>query len=129
MTHPPIIACIDDDEPVCEALDGLLVAFGYTPQIYHSAEEFLKSARPDDIACLIVDVELGGMSGVELLGYLAASGITIPAIVITAFGDARLERQAFDNGASAVLRKPIAGTALLATIASIVRTPPDGSVA
>ena len=127
LAHPPIIACIDDDEPVCEALEGLLVAFGYTPEIYHSAEEFITRARPDDIACLIVDVELGGMTGIELLGHLVALGIAIPTIVITAFGDARLEKKALDGGAVAFLRKPIAGTELLARIASALRERPDGS--
>ena len=116
MPQPPLIACIDDDASVREALEGLLVAFGFAAEIFASAEDFLSSARLDRISCLIADVKLAGMSGLQLQRRLVESGYQIPTILITAFGDDRLRRQALDAGAVNLLRKPIAREDLLSSI-------------
>lgn len=128
MSEPIIIACVEDDASVGEALEGLLIASGYAPAIYVSAEEFLSKAVLEQISCLIVDVELAGMSGIGLQHRLFELGRWIPTIVITAFGDERLRWQALEAGAVAFLRKPISGSELLAEISSaLLRGSENGS--
>jgi len=69
----PLIACVDDDVSAREALEGFLKAFGFAPEIFSSAEEFLQSERLNETSCLITDLHLGGMSGLQLQSRLAAS--------------------------------------------------------
>ena len=90
MPKKPLIACVEDDVSAREALEGFLKAFGFTPGVFSSAEEFLQSDRLDETSCLITDVHLRGMSGLQLQNRLAASGYAIPVIVITAFPDDRV---------------------------------------
>jgi FixJ family two-component response regulator len=123
---PPFIACVDDDASVREALEGLLVAFGFAVEIFSSAENFLNFPGLDRISCLIADVKLGGISGIQLQRRLVESGRRIPTIVITAFGDDRLREQAFEAGAISFLHKPIARGDLLASIAQALKRAPDG---
>jgi FixJ family two-component response regulator len=66
VPQKPLIACVDDDESAREALEGFLKAFGFNPGLFSSAEEFLQSARLDETVCLITDIHLGGMSGLQL---------------------------------------------------------------
>ncbi len=106
MPKKPLIACVDDDVSAREALEGFLKAFGFAPEIFSSAEEFLKSARLDETSCLITDIHLGGMSGLQLQSRLAASGSRIPVIVITAFPDDRVRARALSAGAVCFLNKP-----------------------
>ena len=91
MSRTPLIAIVEDDASVCEALQGLLEAFGFAAEVFSSAEEFLQSERLNETACLITDVQLPGMSGFQLQNHLSVSGSRIPIIVITAFpgGDRR----------------------------------------
>jgi FixJ family two-component response regulator len=121
VSQPTVIACVEDDASVGEALEGLLFAFGFAPVIYTSAETFLNSAPLDRISCLIVDVELGGMSGIDLQQRLVEQGKRIPTIVITAFADERMRRRALDGGAVAFLQKPIGAAGLMAEISSAMR--------
>jgi FixJ family two-component response regulator len=102
----PLIACVEDDESARDALEGFLKAFGFALEIFSSAEEFLKSERLDEASCLITDLHLGGMSGLQLQSRLAASGSHIPVIVITAFPDDRVREQALSAGAVCFLSKP-----------------------
>jgi FixJ family two-component response regulator len=111
-----LIVCVEDDEPVREAIKGLLVALGFTAEVFPSAEEFLLSGRLGDTSCLITDVKLGGMSGLELQNRLTASGYRIPVIVITAFSDDRTRAQALSAGAVCFLSKPITKEELLTCI-------------
>ena len=94
----PEIACIDDDTSVREALKGLLVAFGLAAKALASAEKFLRSAQMERFSCLITDMKLGGMSGLQLHTSLLETGHSIPTITITAFGDEYLRRQATEAG-------------------------------
>ena len=82
-----VIAVVDDNDVIREALDRLLVAAGYRTELYASAEEFLRAATATRAACLMVDVELGGTSGPQLLRNLAARGLRFPAILMSASGD------------------------------------------
>jgi FixJ family two-component response regulator len=128
MPPPPLIACVDDDAPVREALEGLLLAFGFAVEVFASAEDFLQSAQLDRISCLITDVKLGGTSGLQLQKHVVASGHRIPTIIITAFGDDRLRAQALKAGAIGFLSKPIAGEDLLSTIELALKRTRDGEV-
>ena len=118
MAQKQLIACVDDDVSAREALEGLLKAFGYTPDIFSSAEEFLQSDRLDETACLITDLHLGGMSGLQLQSRLAASGYAIPVIVVTAFPNDRVRERALRAGAICFLDKPFNKEDLLTGIRS-----------
>jgi FixJ family two-component response regulator len=116
MSEIPLIACIDDDPSVCEAIDGLLTASGLTAETFSSAEEFLKFGRLEDTSCLITDVQLGGISGLELQSRLLESGQAIPTIFMTAFPDERIRDRALAAGAACFLSKPITKEGLLTCI-------------
>ena len=105
MSQTPIIAIVDDDGSVREAMRGLLKAVGYVTEEFPSAEEFLQSKRLNDVACLITDLQLGGMSGLELQKHLTGLGSRIPIIVISAFSDER--ERALIGGAIDFLGKPV----------------------
>jgi FixJ family two-component response regulator len=113
-----LIACVDDDVSAREALAGLLKAFGFVTRVFSSAEEFLQSDRLGEASCLITDVHLGGMSGLQLQRLLAASGHRIPVIVITAFPDDRVRERALSAGAICFLSKPFKTADLLTGIRS-----------
>ena len=107
MSQTPLIMCVEDDAPVREAIKGLLVSLGFAAEVFSSAEEFIQSSRLSETSCLITDVQLKGMSGIELQNRLAALGRSIPTIVITAFPDERIRAQALSAGAVCFLCKPI----------------------
>ena len=125
MSEARLIACVEDDASVREAIEGLLVVLGFTVEVFSSAEAFLQSSRLVDTSCLITDVRLGGMSGIELQNSLAASGYRIPVIVVTAFPDDRTRTQALSAGAVSVLSKPIIKEELLTCIRSALKSAED----
>jgi FixJ family two-component response regulator len=109
-----LITIVDDDASVCEAIQGLVEAFGFAAAAFSSAEELLQSERLNDTACLITDVQLPGMSGLQLQHHLSVSEPRIPVIVMTAFpGDGR---RALAAGAIGFLRKPVIKEDLLTCI-------------
>jgi FixJ family two-component response regulator len=114
----PSIAVVDDDEFVCEAIKELLVAVGLDAEAYSSAEEFLLGGRLDHTACLITDITMRGMSGIQLMNRLAALGYKIPTIVVTGYPNERTREEAVSAGAAAYLSKPVAKNELLACIQS-----------
>jgi FixJ family two-component response regulator len=116
VSQTPLLACIDDDPSICEAIKELLKASGFTAKTFLSAEEFLQSARLEDTSCLIMDVQLGGMSGLQLQNRLAESGYGIPIIFITAFPDERIRERALSAGAVCFLSKPVTKEGLLTCI-------------
>ena len=93
----PLISVVDDDESMREALRGLMKSLGYTAEAFASAEEFLSSLQVPLTSCLIADVQMPGMSGLELHRHLVASGKTIPTILITAYPDDSLRNRALDR--------------------------------
>ena len=119
---PRWIAIVDDDPAVLKALRRLLRARALDARTYGSAQEFL-AALPDGLpGCLIVDLQMPGMSGVDLQQHLARKGIRIPTIVITAHGDAGVRERCEAAGAIAFLLKPLQDTALFAAIDRAIRT-------
>lgn len=116
MSQQPLIACIDDETSVAEAIAGLLKATGFKVAMFSSAEAFLKSDILDQAACLITDVKLGGMSGLQLQDHLVEMGRHIPTIVITAFPDDRTRERALGGGAVCFLGKPVMKNQLLGCV-------------
>ena len=112
-----VIAVVDDNEVIRDALDRLLVAAGYRTELYASAEEFLRAAPGTRAACLVVDVELGGTSGPQLLRELSARGRHFPAIMMSGSGDPALPGLATKLGCLAFLPKPFAPNDLLEVLA------------
>jgi FixJ family two-component response regulator len=116
LTKIGIIAIVDDDEPLREALGSVLKAAGFLIDTFPSAEEFLASPRRQEIACLILDIRLPGMSGIELQRRLFESGCAIPIIFVTAHGDASLRDMLLKRGAAGFLNKPVRSDTLLREI-------------
>lgn len=108
-----MISIIDDDESVRESVTGLIRSLGYATETFESAEAFLKSDCVHETLCLISDVQMPGMSGVELQTCLIGSGRHIPTIFITAFPETRLHAQALAGGAIGILSKPFRDESLI----------------
>lgn len=101
-----VISVIDDDPSVRSATVDLLDSFGFTSEAFASAEAYLASGRLAETSCVILDVRMPGLSGLELQKRLAEAGHTIPVIFITSFPDERMRRQALGAGALCYLPKP-----------------------
>ena len=110
------IAIVDDDESVQNALQDLMEADGLSARSFGSAEEFLRSGLQPKAACLIVDIRMPGMSGLELQARLKADRFDTPIIFITAHGDARVRMQAMREGAAEFLVKPFDDQVLLSRV-------------
>jgi len=115
-------AIVDDDASLCKALSRLLNAAGISSTIYSSAEAFLTDALIREPDCLILDIQLGGMSGVELQRSLHATHRYIPIIFITAHDQPEAREEAVRGGCLAYLRKNDPGNMLLAAVRSVVGT-------
>jgi FixJ family two-component response regulator len=111
-----LVAILDDDDSVRGALQGLLKAVGLPAQAFASAEEFLNSGQQHQIACLIADIRMPGMSGLQLQAKLNAERCKIPIIFITAHGDAKMRMQALRAGAVEFLAKPFDDEVLLDSV-------------
>ncbi len=111
-----MVAIVDDDELMRSALQGLLKAVGLSAQAFASAEEFLKSGLQRETACLIADIRMPGMSGLELQTRLNAEHCCIPTIFITAHGDSKMRMQALRAGAAEFLTKPFDDEILLENV-------------
>ena len=110
------VAVIDDDESICRSLSRLLQGVGLSPISYRSAEEFLDDRMRVPFDCLVVDVQLEGMSGVELNRRLAACQITTPVIYITAQDDPQIRESAMNAGGAAFFRKTDSGAEIVVAI-------------
>ncbi len=116
MVNTPLISVVDDDDSVRESLSGLIRSVGFKVMVFASAEGFLSSNRVSDTNCLILDVRMPGMNGLELQHRLAASHMSIPVIFITAHGDDEARVRALNDGAVEYLLKPFSEEALLKAI-------------
>jgi len=114
------IAIVDDDKSVQTALQDLIESEGLSTLCFDSAEQFLDSGAQRKAACLIADVRMPGMSGIELQAKLKADRCRIPIIFITAHGDAKMRIQAMRDGAVEFLTKPFDNTVLLETVHAAV---------
>jgi FixJ family two-component response regulator len=113
---PKVVAIVDDDELIRRSLYGLMKAAGFTAVTFASAEEFLTSGEQEHTGCLIADIRMPGMSGLELQSRLNQEHRRIPIIFITAQGDEKMRMQALRAGAVEFLTKPFDDEALLDSV-------------
>jgi FixJ family two-component response regulator len=125
LNKTSVIAVIDDDGPLREALGSVLKAAGFSARTFATAEEFLVCDDCDETACLILDVRLPGISGIELQKQLAEESSRLPIIFITAHGDTSLRDSLMRAGAAAFLYKPVRSDALLKEIRRALETSAD----
>src|SRR5258705_8386568 len=117
-----LIAIVDDDAAVRVALEGLLRSAGLTARAFDSAERFIESGQQFQSGCLIADIRMPGMSGLELQAKLSSEQCRIPIIFITAHGDAQMRMQALRAGAVEFLAKPFNDEVLLETVRAALET-------
>jgi FixJ family two-component response regulator len=122
MSTLPLISIVDDDDSVRESLSGLIRSVGFGARVFASAEEFLNSDRLSDTDCLILDVRMPGMNGLELQRHLAANHLAMPVIFITAHGDEEARVRALNGGAVEYLLKPFSEEALLKAIDTALKS-------
>src|ERR1700722_20293058 len=111
-----LVAIVDDDDLMRSALQGMLKSVGLSSQAFASAEEFLNSGQQHETACLITDIRMPGMSGLELQARLNAQHCRIPTIFITAHGDTRMKMQALRAGAVDFMAKPFDDGVLIESV-------------
>ena len=117
-----LVAIVDDDESMRAATEDLLSSVGIRARSFASAEEFLLSGLQNEIACLISDIRMPGMTGLELQAKLVAEGSRIPIIFITAHGNTRMRMQALRAGAIEFLGKPFDDESLLGSVRSALKS-------
>jgi FixJ family two-component response regulator len=113
-----LVAIVDDDASVREALRGLMKSVGYAVEAFSSAVEFLASPHLDDTSCVIADVQMPVMTGIELYRHLAGCARPIPTILITAYSDDNARARVLKDGVTCYLSKPFDETALLGCVRS-----------
>ncbi len=116
-----LISVVDDDESTRKSTTLLIESFGFQAAGFESAESLLKSGQLHQTSCLIVDVQMPGMNGLQLQSHLAALGCKIPIIFITAYDNKESRQQAMQAGAAAFLSKPFNDELLLETIRATLR--------
>jgi FixJ family two-component response regulator len=121
------VAVVEDDESVREATKHLLRLLGYVTASFGSAEDFLKSGDARDTGCLITDVHLPGISGVELLERLIGEGHRIPVIFVTAYPDEAVRARVLRDGALCYLAKPLREQCLIACLDQALKRARDDS--
>jgi FixJ family two-component response regulator len=121
MVKPPLVSVVDDDESVRESLPDLLREFGFAVRAFSSAEEFLASDCVVQTRCLILDVAMPGMSGLDLQRELTLRGQEIPIVFITASRDEGVRSRVLEQGAVGCLFKPFSDTALLEALNAAFR--------
>ncbi|WP_053151198.1 response regulator transcription factor [Pseudomonas sp. Pf153] len=109
----PLIAVVDDDDALLASIDSLLRSVGYKAQLFACAEDFLASEDVDKTDCLMTDIHMPGISGLELQNKLTNLGYTFPVIFMTAHAEVSVRNQAIDRGAIGFLVKPFNGQAIL----------------
>ena len=118
MSATPLISIVDDDDSLRDSLNNLIRSVGFRAQGFASAEEFLNSSQLQDTECLILDVRMPGMSGLELQRHLVAANSPIPIVFITSHADDDAQTRALQAGAVAFLYKPCREEMLLKAIDS-----------
>lgn len=118
------VAVVDDDAGVRRALERLLRAAGYEPLVFRSAEEFLEGGARERAACLVLDIHLGGMSGLELRKRLAAEGSQLPVLFITAHDDKWCREATRLTGSLGILHKPFDGHGFLDAVGRAIQEAP-----
>jgi FixJ family two-component response regulator len=121
MSKVAMISIIDDEELVREPIADLISSLGHEPLIFGSAEQFLASGRVEDTACIITDLHMTGLSGLELQSRLLADGHCPPIIFITAYPKAAARVRALEAGAVAFLTKPFKEHALISSLETALK--------
>jgi FixJ family two-component response regulator len=111
-----LISIVDDDESMRLALAGLVRSFGFEAKAYKSAEDFLRSGAAEPSSCIITDIQMPGLSGIDLKHWLDEHAFTAPVIMITARSEPYLHAQAHACGAICLLKKPFDADSLLACL-------------
>ena len=118
-----VVSVVDDDGSLRRSVRNLLTSVGFRVETFESADAFLQSGHRQHTGCMVLDLRMPGMDGIDLLRHLAAAGACIPAVVLTAHGDAEARQRSLDAGAIAFLTKPFhAGVLLDAVKAAMART-------
>ena len=120
MTDSPVVIVVDDDDSLRDALRRLLDAAGFSPMAYASGEALLADGLCPAAACVVTDLKLPGMSGLDLLARLKALPAPVPVVLMTAHDDPATREDVLQHGASAYIAKPFRGTALLQVIRSVL---------
>jgi FixJ family two-component response regulator len=120
-----IVAAVDDDFRVRESIESLVASAGHTPLVFASAEEFLQSEAPESAVCLITDVRMPGIDGLELQRRVRLKYPRLPVIFITAHYDNETRQRALSQGAAGFLYKPFDAVDLLGAIEFALSTPPE----
>jgi FixJ family two-component response regulator len=107
MATRTLISVVEDDQPFRESMRKLMTVLGYTVEAFSSAAEFLKSPLVTETACLVTDVQMPGMSGVELHRHLVDTGHVIPTILVTAYPDDITRNRALKDGVVCYISKPV----------------------
>ena len=131
MPQQPLISIVEDDQPFRESMRKLVRALGYTAEAFPSAADFLASPLLPETACLVTDVQMPGMTGVELHRHLIDAGYAIPTILVTAYPDEAARNRALKNGVVCYLAKPVDDEQLERCLRSALergkKTPPFAS--
>ena len=122
LTTTKIVAVVEDDASMLKGLANLLSVHGFATELYSSAEEYLTCAAESEAVCLLLDIHLGGISGIELTRRLAASGSRLPIIFMTATEDEKLQEEVMAAGCVAYLCKPFLASTL---VEALNRAAPD----
>jgi len=125
LSSARLLSVVDDDDSLREATGRFMRSLDFTVELFRSAEEFLKSSRLQEVSCLVLDVQLPGMSGLQLQSHLAERGYRIPIIFITASPNEGTRARALDAGAVDFLPKPFTEQALLKGIRSALGLSPE----
>jgi FixJ family two-component response regulator len=120
LPNAPIVSIVDDDESVRLATASLIRSLGWCVQVYASAEAFLHSSEFAQTACVVCDIQMPGMTGLEMQAQLVASGSRLPIIFVTAFPSDVAMRRANENGARYFLHKPVDATEFTRCLQSIL---------
>jgi FixJ family two-component response regulator len=121
-----LVSIVDDDESLRRSVKNLLTSVGFQVETFASAEAFLQSAHRADTRCVVLDLRMPGMSGLDLLMHLAATGSPIPVVILTAHSDDEARRRTLQAGAVAFLGKPFHGEALLGAVRKALAENPGG---
>jgi len=121
-----LVSIVDDDESLRRSVKNLLTSVGFQVETFASAEAFLQSAHRADTRCVVLDLRMPGMSGLDLLVHLAATGSPIPVVILTAHSDDEARRRMLQAGAVAFLGKPFHGEALLGAVRRALAENPGG---
>jgi FixJ family two-component response regulator len=111
-----VVAIVDDDPSVLKGIKRVLEASNFSTSVFASAEEFLGGESPGKVACIVLDIHLDGISGIDLRRRLAEMGSRTPVIFITSDDSAAIRKEATDTGCAAYLQKPIPGRVLIDAI-------------